>query len=104
MSADTGSDIRNGESGRQATPLDGNAAAGLLSELFALDMTTAEIVCAGCGATLELGAVRVYGGPMGAIFRCVQCDAAIVRVVRTPAGLWIDMRGARRMFVPSPQD
>ncbi len=83
-------------------PLDGNAAGGLLSELFALDVTAAEVVCGGCGATLELGAARVYGGAMGSIFRCVNCDTAIVRLVRTPSGLWIDMRGARRMFVQSP--
>jgi hypothetical protein len=85
-------------------PVDGNAAAGLLSELFALDMTVAKVTCGDCGATLELGAARVYGGAMGSIFRCVHCDAAIVRLVRTPAGLWIAMQGARRMFVRSPLD
>jgi hypothetical protein len=90
--------------GASAGPLDGNAAGGLLTELFALDMTTSEVVCDGCGATLELGATRVYGGSMGSIFRCVHCNAAIVRLARTPSGLWFDMRGARRMFVKSPLD
>ncbi len=85
-------------------PLDGNAAAGLLSELFALDMTLAKVTCAGCGTTLELGAARLYGGAMRSIFRCVHCDTAIVRLVRTPLGLWIDMQGTRRMFVQSPLD
>ena len=90
--------------GARPVPLDGNAAGGLLTELFSLDMTTAEVVCDGCGATLELGATRVYGGTMGSIFRCVHCDAAVIRLVRTPSGLWIDMQGARRMFVKSPLD
>ena len=31
-------------------PLDGNAASGLLSELFALDVTVAEVTCDCCGA------------------------------------------------------
>ena len=31
--------------------LDGNAAAGELSEVFAADLTTATATCAGCGAT-----------------------------------------------------
>jgi len=95
------------ESDRRRTgpvPVDGNAAGGLLTELFALDMTVAKVTCAGCGATSELGAARLYGGTMGAIFRCASCDAAVVRLVRTPAGLWIDMQGARRMFVRSPRD
>ena len=87
-----------------ADAVDGNAAGGLLTELFALDMTVAEVTCASCGAISEHGAARLYGGVMGAIFRCAACEAAVVRLVRTPAGLWIDMQGARRMFVRSPAD
>jgi hypothetical protein len=82
-------------------PLDGNAAAGLLRELFALEMTEAEITCDSCGAVGAIGTTRLYGGPMGAIFRCVKCEAVVVRLVRTPAGLWLEMRGARRLFVRS---
>ena len=47
------------------TALDGNAAGGLLRELFALDVTAAEIICAGCGAVAEIGAARAYGGVDG---------------------------------------
>ena len=83
-------------------PLDGNAAGGRLRELFALDLTAAEIVCDGCGAVAEIGAVRAYGGSMGAILRCAHCDTAVLRLTHTPAGLWLDMRGARRLFVAAP--
>ena len=85
-----------------AVPLDGNAAGGRLRELFALDMTAAEVICDGCGAVAEIGAVRVYGGAMGAILRCANCDTVMVRLTHTPAGLWLDMRGARRLFVAAP--
>ena len=78
-------------------PLDGNAAAGVLRELFAFDMTTATLACNGCGAVAELGAIRVYGGTMGSIFRCIHCDTAVLRIARTPAGFTMDMRGARRL-------
>lgn len=81
--------------------LDGNAAAGLLRELFALDVTVARFTCAECGAVGEVGAARVYGGTMGAIFRCVACDGVVLRLVRTPAGLWLDMQGSRRLVVPT---
>ena len=87
-----------------AAPLDGNAAAGLLSELFALDITAATFTCDGCSATVEVGAARVYGGTMGSIFRCPQCDRAVIRLVRTPAGFWLDLKGARRLFVQAARD
>jgi hypothetical protein len=87
-----------------AVALDGNAAAGTLSDLFALDVTAASVTCRGCGATFEVGAARVYGGGMGSIFRCVQCNDVIIRLVRTPAGFWLDMQGARRLFVRSASE
>jgi hypothetical protein len=84
---------------KSAVPLDGNAAAGLLGELFALDVTVATLTCGGCGAVAQVGEVRVYGGPMGAIFRCGACDTAVLRLARTPAGFWLDMRGARDLHI-----
>jgi hypothetical protein len=82
-------------------PLDGNAAAGLLRDVFACEMTIAVITCGGCGASAPVGAVRVFGGAMGAIFRCASCDTAVVRLARTPRGTWLDLRGARSIVVPS---
>jgi hypothetical protein len=86
-----------------AIPLDGNAAGGLLQELFARDVTAAEIVCDGCGAIAAIGAVRVYGGSMGAVLRCAHCDTVVLRLTHTPDGLWLDMQGARRLFVALPE-
>jgi Family of unknown function (DUF6510) len=81
--------------------LDGNAAAGLLCELFARDVTTAEVTCDTCGVVAEIGGTRVYGGTMGAIFRCSHCGGIIMRLTRTPAGTWLDMRGSRSLFARS---
>jgi hypothetical protein len=85
--------------GQGEAPLDGNAVGGRLRELFALDVTAAEIICDGCGAVADIGAVQVFGGAMGAILRCAHCDTAVMRLTHTPAGLWLDMRGTRRLFV-----
>lgn len=87
-----------------AVALDGNAAAGTLSDLFALDVTAAVVTCGACGARFDVGAARVYGGAMGSIFRCVQCDGVVIRLLRTPAGICLDMQGVRRMFVRTPPD
>jgi Family of unknown function (DUF6510) len=82
-------------------PLDGNAVAGLLREVFACEMTVAVVTCGGCGAAAPVGTARVFGGAMGAIFRCATCDTAVVRLARTPRGTWLDLRGARSLVVPA---
>ena len=80
-------------------PLDGNAAGGILSELFAFDVTTAIVICEGCDAEGEIAQARVYGGTMGALLRCAHCDTVMIRLTHTPRGFFLDMRGARRLFV-----
>ena len=54
----------------EAVWLDGNSAAGILSEVFALDITTSRAMCAGCGTIRPLGALPLYGQNMGAVMRC----------------------------------
>ncbi|HEY2163150.1 MAG TPA: DUF6510 family protein, partial [Gemmatimonadaceae bacterium] len=63
--------------------LDGNAAAGRLSELFARDVTTALATCAGCHTTAPIGALAEYGQNMGVVLRCGRCDTVMLRLVRT---------------------
>ena len=74
--------------------LDGNAAAGILSEIFAPDLTTGRAKCAGCGKTRTIGTLHVYAHGMGMIMRCPGCEGVILRVARTPTRLWLDARGA----------
>jgi len=80
-------------------PLDGNAAAGAMREIFAFDVTTARVTCSGCAAVGQIGEARVFGGTMGFVFRCADCDGVILRIVHTPAGVWLDMQGARSLLV-----
>jgi uncharacterized protein DUF6510 len=80
--------------------LDGNAAAGLLSEIFVPDLTAARATCAHCGAMRALGAMLVYANRMGTIMRCPECGAVVLRVVRTLTQLWIDPTGARLVVMP----
>ncbi len=82
-----------------ATRLDGNAAAGLLSEIFCAEPSSAVIICAGCGATAAIGALPVYGLELGAIVRCPHCDTAMLRVGAAGAMLWLDLRGAVSLHV-----
>jgi hypothetical protein len=75
--------------------LDGNAAAGLLQEIFVLDITTAQVQCEACGSTGAVGSLRLYAAPMGAVLRCTHCDGILMRAVHTPHGRWLEMTGAR---------
>jgi Family of unknown function (DUF6510) len=73
--------------------LDGNAAAGVLGMLFAVEMTTVEAACAGCGQIAAIGALMVYKHGMGTIVRCPVCDAALIRVAEGGGRCWLDLRG-----------
>ena len=73
--------------------LDGNAAAGPLSDVFTHEITTALVTCAACGNRGPLGGAMLYGEAMGAIVRCVACDAVLLRYAETPGGIRLDMRG-----------
>jgi hypothetical protein len=77
--------------------LDGNAAAGLLQEIFVPDITTAQIQCNACGSAGAVGSLRLYAAPMGAVLRCTHCDDILLRAVHTPHGRWLDMTGARSL-------
>ena len=63
----------------EVVPLDGNAAAGPLAALFAVEPTTIMITCASCGREGPLGTLRLYGGAMGMILRCPECGTANLR-------------------------
>jgi hypothetical protein len=76
--------------------LDGNAAAGILQELFAVEMTTAVGTCDNCGAAGEVGGVRLYRGA-GVVLRCPHCDALLMKIVTDGSRSWIDIRGLRTL-------
>jgi hypothetical protein len=60
---------------------DGNAIAGLLQELFAVEVTAAWRVCQSCRADSQIGAHRLYTGA-GLVLRCPRCgDLAAVLTV-----------------------
>jgi hypothetical protein len=82
-----------------AVRLDGNAAAGLLEEVFAFDVTVARAVCAGCGAEGAVAKLAAYGMAMGAILRCPVCDTPLLRVSRLGDAYGLDLRGMSLMLI-----
>src|SRR5215217_587360 len=75
--------------------LDGNAAAGLLQELFVPEMTAALGTCGQCGLRTALGALHAFMHSMGLVLRCPGCTAVVLRVALTPGRAWVDLSGCR---------
>ena len=78
--------------------LDGNAVAGLLQEVFAVEMTTAIGTCARCGTPGPVGAVHVYRGA-GIVLRCPHCGNALAKIVKRDSKVWMDFTGTRTLEV-----
>ena len=73
--------------------LDGNAAGGLLNEIFPFEMTAAEATCGGCGTMRPIGEVMLYWHGMGATLRCASCDTALIRITHIRECYRIDLSG-----------
>ena len=84
----------------QANYLDGNAAAGALSDVFAVDLTTAVGRCDGCGRTAVFAESKLYVDAPGMVARCNGCEAVLLRVVTTPDNTYLDLRGLTYLRVP----
>jgi uncharacterized protein DUF6510 len=77
--------------------VDGNAAGGLLSEVFARDVTAAACTCDSCGNTEPLAAAMTYMRGPGTVLRCIHCERVLIRVARVRERLVVDTAGVRRL-------
>ena len=84
--------------------LDGNVLAGSLREIFAFDMTAATGRCVGCGRTGPVATLHVYPQAPGMVARCPACEEVMLRVVRGPDRIWLDLRGTVSLDIPFPSD
>lgn len=80
--------------------LDGNALAGPLAEIFAVDVSAAIGRCASCGLAGPVASLRVYGPDPGLVARCPGCEEVVLRLVRGPDAAWLDLRGAVSLRIP----
>lgn len=84
------------------TYLDGNALAGPLGEVFAVDLTTAMSQCASCGARAAIAQAHVYLDSPGAVARCQSCGQVLLRLVRSADRAWLDLRGVSSLELSLP--
>ena len=72
--------------------LDGNAAAGLLAEIFRGDATAMPRTCRSCGDRRPIADHRVYRGA-GLVLRCPSCGAVAARIAIGDDRLVVEWRG-----------
>ena len=73
--------------------LDGNAIAGLMLEVFGVEMTTATGVCSSCGAGGPVAELEVYLRAPGTVVRCRSCRSVLMVVVQARGYNCVDLRG-----------
>ena len=74
--------------------LDGNAVAGMLQDIFGLEMTASPTECAHCGNVGDVGTLLAFTQGPGAVLRCPACENVMLRIVETPDAIYLDVRGA----------
>jgi hypothetical protein len=73
--------------------LDGSAVGGVLAEVLGADVTGMPGQCASCHTVHLVGTMRVYMRGPGIVVRCPSCTEVVLRVVETPSGTMLDLRG-----------
>ena len=73
--------------------LDGNGAAGRLSEVFALEVTAARGQCGACGNVAALAEARAFVDAPGLVIRCRSCDNVLLVLVRGEGRYWLWSQG-----------
>ena len=88
----------------QELMLDANAAAGILQEIFGVEMTAAPSECANCGNEAEVGTLLAFTHGPGFVLRCAACENVVLRIVETPEAIYLDARGAVYLRLARPKN
>ena len=83
--------------------LDGNAAAGELSQIFAVDVTTVVGQCARCGARKCFAEAHVYMQGPGVVVRCAVCEHVLLRLVNVRQRVFLDTGGMTYLYFDTSQ-
>ena len=85
--------------GDDARWLDGNGVAGLLAEVFGVELTTVVRICGSCGTAAPVGAHRAYLCA-GVVLRCPGCGDVAILIARRPDRDVVQVRGSWWIELP----
>jgi Family of unknown function (DUF6510) len=81
-------------------PLDGNAIAGLMFDVFGAEMTTAKGTCTHCGSVAMMAERMVYLPAPGTVVRCRSCESIMMVFVEVRGTYCVDLSGAEMLEHP----
>src|SRR3954453_911648 len=86
--------------------LDGNAAAGILREVFVHELSAARGQCASCGMIAPMGSQHLYMSPLspGAVLRCQSCQEVLMVVVHAGGRYRLGLRGLAWLEMQDPDE
>ena len=87
--------------GDDAAWLDGNGVAGLLVEVFGVELTAVVRTCGSCGTAAPVGAHRAYLSA-GVVLRCPHCADVAIRIARLPDRDVVYVGGSWSVELPRP--
>ena len=73
--------------------LDGNAVAGVLRNVFGVEMTDSAGTCGSCGTTAVLGESAAFPGGPGTVIRCCHCDGLLMVITLVRGVHCVDLMG-----------
>lgn len=81
--------------------VDGNAAAGVLREVFGTEMTGYAGTCGSCGAAAPLAESAAFTGGPGTVLRCDRCDGLLIVITRIRKVSCVDLMGLAALDAPA---
>ena len=75
------------------THVDGNAIAGVLMEIFAVDMTDSRGECTTCGDVAPLADTIVFMQAPGIVVRCRSCGNVLATIIDEDGHRRINLQG-----------
>jgi len=74
-------------------PMDGNAIAGQLVEVFGTEITTVTGTCGTCGASGQVAELVVYMRAPGVVARCRSCGSVLLVLAEIRGVTCVDLGG-----------
>ncbi|SIT75688.1 DUF6510 family protein [Microbacterium sp. RU33B] len=79
--------------------VDGNALAGIFTELLSRDATMIQAECGACGATAPLATTTVERDEFAVIVRCRGCTHTLLTILNDPAGSRLVIGAVRNLVL-----
>jgi len=83
-----------------SAPLDGNALAAPLFEVFGFEGTAATATCGACASVNRVAQLAVFTRAPGTVARCPRCGGVLIVLIERGAMACVDLSGVAALGQP----